>query len=607
MNRSNYLSLTILLALAIVGPQKVHGQNQFIGNDKQIHPVIKLQTSDKSEPHKGEFEATSFPVSLDKITKAESSSATSNPLDIKYDSFDPKTSAKQPASTRVLTPIWTAPSMPATKAPAAKVKTSSGPMVIDLPYTEKVAKLAKKSANMVETTIRTPKFVNLNQPAEVEISLQNQGNDVVENAVLIVKIPMHAQLASTSIDPIQRDRQTLHFSIPRIGGKESARITMKLVPTQKQAMEIGTEILIKNIQRSTVAVRQPIINLSLAGPNQINIGRKATYELVVSNEGDGVATDIRLDTIFPPELKKLSESNGSFIRSIEPGKSVKVIYESQAVGPGKHRLNASAVAAGCDKNKMSLAFNVVQPELRVSAVGPKLNFVKRDGIYTIKIENSGVVDVTNTQITLRVPDGMNVTTISRKAGVDPEKGILTWNFDRIQARSNEQIQLKATALKPGKQVCNILVSSNETREKEILLATQVVTRADLSVRLKNVTGPVQVGTRAKFQVVVENSGSQKAEDINVQIVLPESLVAVNEEDQVTRPGDSVKFDKSAVEPGQKVTFNFTAVGVIKGEHVVRSVLEAQGTQRQIIAENMIYVYEGDQTSVSETISPVIPR
>ena len=83
-------------------------------------------------------------------------------------------------------------------------------------------------------------------------------------------------------------------------------------------------------------------------------------------------------------------------------------------------------------------------------------------------------------------------------------------------------------------------------------------------------------------------------------------MAVKNNDVVQNTG-TIRFDESLVAAGQKVTFKFSAVGVTSGEHVVRSVLKAQGSDRKVIAEDTIYVYDVDQTRVSESISPAIPR
>ena len=76
---------------------------------------------------------------------------------------------------------------------------------------------------------------------------------------------------------------------------------------------------------------------------------------------------------------------------------------------------------------------------------------------------------------------------------------------------------------------------------------------------------------------------------------------------VVQNTSSIQFEEPLVAAGQKATFKFAAVGVTSGEHVVRSVLQADGSERKVIAEDTIFVYEVDQTRVSESISPAIPR
>ena len=214
---------------------------------------------------------------------------------------------------------------------------------------------------------------------------------------------------------------------------------------------------------------------------------------------------------------------------------------------------------------------ISQPELKVFAAGPNLNFVNQDGIYTIKVDNSGEVNVSDVEVVLAIPHGMKVTTINRQADMNEASGTLQWKFPVIEARSTETIQLKALATKPGQQVCNILISSKETREKEFKLTTEVASRANLSIDMKNNGGPVRVGGKATFDVVVENRGSSSASEVEVAIELPESLMPVKSTDLfVDEATNKIMFIDSQMATGEKRSFSFEVVGVAKGEHVVRS-------------------------------------
>lgn len=600
-------------------PHLAIGQSDFIGQNQTVNRVIKLRSSELAQKAAQDIANTT--------SRLENSARKTiiNPAQVKFEDIksvpaelqapaQPQPRVAQQLSEFVSPPVPTGmkpgTSMPRVsdswnQMPQQNTISNNGPLTPQT-FVEADKGTTVEAANNIQTKIQTPKFVNVNQPAQMNVTLNNTGTTPVANVTLVATLPEHVKLTDSSPKPTSNDGQMYRFSIPQIGSRSTRQVEMTLVPTEKQAIDIATVVHVESASRTSIAVRQPNISLSLSGPTQANIGQKVVHELVVTNIGDGVATDVRVDTALPNNLKMVKQSSGPYIRSIAPGQTAKIMFESVAQTAGSTELKAAAEAVGCQPKNTNLAFAVYQPELQVTATGPKLNFVDRDGIYTINIENTGVVDVTDARISLRVPEGMKVNTISRKAGVDSDEGVLTWTFDRIASRSAEQIQLKATALKEGSQNCGILVSSNETQDKEISLLTQVVTRADLSVQIANLTGPVQIGAKAEFLVTVENKGSRQASDIGIEIALPESLMPVKD-GNVVQNTSSIMFEEPLVGAGQKATFKFTAVGVTGGEHVVRSVLKADGSERKVIAEDTIYVYEIDQTRVSESTSPVVPR
>jgi len=163
-----------------------------------------------------------------------------------------------------------------------------------------------------------------------------------------------------------------------------------------------------------------------------------------------------------------------------------------------------ATGKGSKTDPTKAELRVAQPELRIATVGPDMNFVERDGIYTITIDNAGEVDVNNVQVEFAIPGGVKVNTISRPAKMDARRNTLTWNFEKIDAATQQVIQIKSIANEEGEKISSITIDSDETTEKTISLTTMIVTRADLSIRMKTVGGPVQVGTPTDFIVYSSN-------------------------------------------------------------------------------------------------------
>ena len=305
----------------------------------------------------------------------------------------------------------------------------------------------------------------------------------------------------------------------------------------------------------------------------------------------------------------MKSSLADSIASIPPGKSVTVSYESQAIASGAIELTATAQTDdGLQPSATKAGIVVYEPKLQISAIGPKANFVNRNGMYTLNLENDGKVDVTDVRVALAVPEGMKITTISREADVDTENGILHWTFDRIPVGSTEQIQMMAIVTEQGEQVCNFVVDSHETAQKQIQLATAVSTRADVAVQLKNQSGPVQVGGNATFSVDLVNRGSREAVDVNVRIELPENMQAVPMDGQkVLIEGNTVVYVEPQISPGKSTAFQFTVQGQAPGEHLVRSVTQIAGSQRHTMAEDSVFVYAVDEARVSESLTPTVIR
>ena len=463
-----------------------------------------------------------------------------------------------------------------------------------------------KKAPMINSMIEAPGYINLNQTATMRIKLQNVGNASAGQVKLIATLPPHAKFVRAIPNPTSSEGQVYEFTLTNLGMDQVREVAIDLVPTEKAPLDIGTEIVVENTQRFAVGVREPKLTISLKGPTKANMGQVVKHEIVLENKGDGIAEDIHIRVKYPEGIQADKTNDKIVIPALEPGRTLVVDLGATARTPCKADLEVEAEAKGIELQTASTTITVHKPELEVSAVGPKMNFVNREGIYTLKLNNTGQVDVSNVNLMLQVPAGMEVTTISREASVDSESGVLVWSFDKIEANTEQLVQLKTLATMEGQQICSIAVRSNETRDKEIKLSTIVATRADLNVSIKNESGPIQVGNQAQFLVSVENKGSSSANDVTVNIELPESLKSVKRQGaEVAEIGNTVTFKDAQIEPGQTREFVFTTVGSVKGEHVVRSVLQASGSERKIIVEGIVYVYEVSETRVSEALSPMI--
>jgi hypothetical protein len=458
-----------------------------------------------------------------------------------------------------------------------------------------------ESTPIVAAQISAPEFVNVNEVAPVRIDVRNPGKSTVYDLKLVAMLPENVKVEARN-GTVTNDQCI--FEIDSLKPGENRQLMMEVVAETKQSLDIRTALTISNRSRIQVGVRQPKLVVSIEGPPQTNIGSKATHIVTVTNVGDGVAKNINLIADIPDTLQIVQKSGFESPETLRPGEKAQARIVTVPLKPGQTELAFAAEGNFCKAKTAEAGLRITQPELRVAAIGPDMNFVERDGIYTITVDNPGEVDINNVEVQFAIPEGVEVTTISRKAKMDGRQRTLSWKFDRIEAQTEQTIQLKAVAKSEGEKNCRIRVASDETNEKEVTLKTIIATRANLSIQMQNIGGPVQVGSETTFVVEVENRGSLVANDMEIEVQLPAGMRPANPKDGVVdENANSILFADSDLRPGKTRKFKFSAIGVEKGEHVVRSSLATVGSKQRIIVENSVYVYEPAQARVSESLQP----
>jgi len=570
-------------------------------DQQNIQRVIELRNSSVAPPVPTDHASRSVQQEVRPILQSRSTGSSPSPEGPQSLSLPTVSSRAQLVAPKPVVPS----SNTTSKAPTNKV---SPPAVIGQMNLSQTPVSISNVGPSIKTDIEAPGYINLNETATLRIKLQNVGRSNAGVVKLIATLPAHAKFSRANPTPTASNGQVHEFVIKDIGSEQIREITLDLIPTAKLPLDIGTEVRVENMQRIAVGVRQPTLMVNIEGPLQATIGEKVTHSVLVTNTGDGVAENVTLSAIFPNGLEPVKSKRETSLFDIEPGKSVTAEFEMLATKAGLAPLNFSANARSVETQSASLDVKVYQPELNVAFVGPGMNFVEREGIYSIKLENTGEVAASNVKVQLNVPAGLTVTTISRQAKVDQESGLLVWNYNLIPAKSSESIMLKMVGASAGSQICNIDVRSDQNAPKQMQLATQIATRADLQVAIFNQSGPVPVGGTAKFLVIVENSGSSSASGVNINVELPESLTPEKiEGGGATEFGNTIAFKNAKLDAGQSREFVFTATVSEQGEHIVRSTLQAAGSERKMITEGSVFAYEINEARVSEALSPAINR
>ena len=465
-----------------------------------------------------------------------------------------------------------------------------------------------KSTPTIQTQIIAPRTTNVNQTARFFINAQNVGTDNVGNVKLIATLPQHAKFIGSTPEPTNVNGLQYEFTIDSLAARQKQIVQIDVTPTEKIPLNIGTQIQIESQQQVAVTVQQPVLEISVNGPETIQTGKTIKHQVVVKNIGDGPAESVRISTQRPEQLEIGNEQQKTLVPKLVPGQSAKFVLTSFARAAGDSNVTFQVSATGAETRQAQSQIRVIRPELGVQILGPSQNYVGRDGVYTIQLQNTSEMAITDVGVQLDVPNGLKIDTISQQAKIDKNSGTLSWLFTSIPGNQQQVIQFKAKAISLGNQICKVNVKTNETASRQMSLQTQVMGRADLSIRVSDSGEPVGIGSKSEFNIEVANHGSQTAEQVSIQVELPSALMPVNQPSYNIDPaGNFITFNNITVEAGKRKTFKFKVVAVDKGEHVVRGTVSLEGSTQKISSENSIFVFESENAKVSDALVPEIRR
>ena len=465
-----------------------------------------------------------------------------------------------------------------------------------------------KSTPTIQTQIIAPRTTNINQTARFFVQAQNIGTTNVSNFKLIATLPQHAKFVGSNPQPSNVSGQQYEFSFHTLNPRSKQTVQIDITPTEKLPLNISTQIQIESQQQVAVTVQQPVLQVSVQGPDAIQTGKNFTHEVTVTNVGDGVAESVRISTQRPSELEIGTKNQKTLVPKLLPGQSAKFELSSFAVAPGNADVVFQVSATGADQKQAKTPIRIIRPELGVQVLGPSQNYLGREGIYTIQLQNTSEMPITGVNVKLNVPTGLKIDTISQQANIDKNTGQLSWTFNNIPGNQQQVIQFRAKATQVGTQFCQVSVQTKETASRQMSLKTQILGRADLSIRVTDMGEPVGIGAKSEFFVEVGNYGSINAENVQVRVELPSALMPVNQPGYTIDPsGNFITFDNISVEAGKRHTLKFKVVAVTQGEHIVRGTVTQQGSVNSISSENSIFVFDTENIKVSDALVPEIRR
>jgi uncharacterized repeat protein (TIGR01451 family) len=459
-----------------------------------------------------------------------------------------------------------------------------------------------KSESAVTTEWIGPAAAKLGQPMACQILVRNQGTMAVHHVVVRHPIPdgVDVRGSEPAANPsADGPAKLLTWNIGTLEAGQMRKISVQLVSQSRGPLNCYATVTFSNTSLLQVEVREPLLSVKVKGPEKVVTGEEAAFIITLSNPGDGLTDNIELKANLPEGLEHVKgRSLKMGVAPLAPKETRTMKLVCMARGSGPQAMTVAATAEGNLNSSDVVMVDIQQPRLDLVMTGPKLRYIDRHAVYSLKVSNPGNVSASNVTLTEIVPAGFRFHQASGQWQFDKEKHAVTWTVGELMPGQNREISLDLVAIVPGEHRLVGLVNSARGARSEAEVRTRVEGLSKLEVDVVDTEDPVEIGAETTYKICVRNSGTKMESNVQVVCDLPREMEFVRANVRHHVEGRSVVFDPlpSLAPSGADLGgafYTVTVKGMQPGNLRVRVRVSADSLADPVVREEATRVYNDD--------------
>ena len=417
-----------------------------------------------------------------------------------------------------------------------------------------------------------PSGISVGKPAAYLVTLVNESETAAQDVQLRLSLPGFVTVTATQPTEGEAAMQAdatgqprLLWSLPALAAREHQTLRLSLVASEGQPFELGVEWTCRPaLAKATILVRQPQLQLSLAGPADMTFGEEKTFTLAVSNPGNGDAENVVVQLAAGQNRRQQID-----VGTVSAGQRKELPVQLVASEAGEMEIHAVATGEG-DLSAEAIGKVIVRKaELAVIVEGPQLKFAGTDAAYAVVVQNTGNAAADNVQISALLPAGAKY--LGGVDGAAPAGASLKWKLASLPAGSEKSFEVRLQLNAAGENTIGVQAQDATGVSASGEAITTVEAAADLKLVVSDPTGPLATSEVAEYQVQVMNRGSDSARNVKIVMQFGEGIEPAAFEGCEAKivPGQVLCQPLTELAAGEQVTIRVKARADRGGTHQFR--------------------------------------
>jgi uncharacterized repeat protein (TIGR01451 family) len=443
-----------------------------------------------------------------------------------------------------------------------------------------------------------PRTIAVGRESTYEVHMINSGEVAAENLTVFVSLPewtevagMQASTGAAETAAANQAAGAIQWKIGSLNAKERQRLTIRLIPRQSRPFDLAVRWDYKPIaSQAMIEVQEAKLSVQLDGPREVLYGKKELYRLKLANTGNGNADNVVITLIPIGAGENVPASHKIGLLSAGEEKTLDV--ELTARQAGKLTMRAEVCADGGIRAELAEKVLVRRAGLKINLDGPKAQFVGTVATYAVRVRNPGTAPAHNVNFSIALPAGAKYLSGIDRARVDAAGGKLQWTIETLGPDVEQSFLLKCRLGAAGMSRMRLIATADDDLAASAEAVVQVDGVANLTMDVKDPTGPVPVGEEAIYEVSVRNRGTKEAQGVEVFGYFSRGVEPTSTEGAPSRlaSGQVVFQPIASLAPGEEVVFKIHARAEVAGNHVFRAEAHCKPLSARLMREatNLYY-------------------
>ena len=441
---------------------------------------------------------------------------------------------------------------------------------------------------------RAPEEVQVGHPASFTLLVRNVGTATAYDVVITDSVPRGTRLSKTNPPAQSRSDGALIWSLGEMSAGSEQVLTVEVIPETEG--EIGSVASVTFAAQASVRTvsTQPklIVNQSTSG--KVLLGQPIKIQISIVNEGTGVARGVSLEEDVPPGLRHpMGATLGVPLGDLVPGQSRTTQLELIGVEPGVVQNLLRAVSSNASTAESSIPIEVVAPQLRLTAGGPKLRYLERPATYQVSITNSGTSMAHNVEIFAYLPRGMQFNSAINDGEYLSDQHAVTWGLEELAVGATATTEMTLLPVEEGDYVIRMQGRGDGVKSEPFEKPLRIDGQSELAFSIEDDNDPIETDEQTTYIVKLINNGTRIDQDVSLMVELPPGakVLQVNAPVAYTVTREGLVFEPiPQVKAKDQQSYRFTLQLTQEGTHVVRAQVKSKLRPLAIVKEESTQVY-----------------